>query len=64
MAMLSPVENDNGKKVVSFFCVSPGFGSIALVGCSDSDSDFEKENNAKAINTLKEHKEAVSAICN
>ena len=52
MATLSPVENDNGKKVVSCLQVSrKRFGSIAPVGWSDSDSDFEKENDAKAINT-------------
>ena len=51
MATLSPVENDNGK-VASYLRVSrKRFGSIALVGWSDSDSNFEKENDTKAINT-------------
>ena len=52
MAMLSPVENDNGKKVVSCSRVSQKrFGSTAPDGWSDSDSNFEKENNAKPVNT-------------
>ena len=52
MATLSPVEIDNGKKVASGLRVSQKrFGSITPVGWSDSNSDFEKENDAKAINT-------------
>ena len=52
MATLSPVENDNGKKVVSCLHISlKRLGSIAPVGWSDSDNDFEKENDVKAINT-------------
>ena len=52
MATLSPVENDNGKKVASCLHISrKRFGSVAPVGLSDSNSDFEKENDAKAINT-------------
>ena len=50
--MLSPVENGNGKKVASCFHVSrKRFRSIAPVGWSDSDSDYEKENDVKTIST-------------
>ena len=60
--MLSPVENDNGKNVASCLRVSrKQFGSIAPVGWSDSDSDFEKENNAKAKNTKNTRR--LSVIC-
>ena len=49
--MLSPVENDNGKKVASCLHVSrKRFISIAPVGWSDSDSDYE-ENDAKTVST-------------
>ena len=52
MAMLSLVENDNGKKVASCLHVSrKRFRSIAPVGWSDSNSDYEKENDAKTIST-------------
>ena len=47
MAMLSPVEIDIGRKVAS--CSWKQFGSIIPDGWSDSDSDFEKENDAKAV---------------
>ena len=51
-AMLSTVENDNGKKVASCLHISrKRFGSIAPVGWSDSDSNYEKENDVKTINT-------------
>ena len=51
-AMLSPVEIDIERKVASCLRVSQKrFGSIVPDGWSDSDSDFEKENNAKAVNT-------------
>ena len=36
--------------------------TITPVGWSDRDSNFEKENDVKAVNN-KEHKEAVSVIC-
>ena len=51
MAGLSPGENDIGKKVASCLRISrKRFGSIAPVGWSDSDSNFEKDNDVKAIN--------------
>ena len=38
--------------MASCSCVSrKRFGSITPVGWSDSDSDFEKENDVKAVNT-------------
>ena len=40
------------------------FGSIALVGWSDSDSDFEKENDAKAINTKNRKRLSLSFVNN
>ena len=49
-----------GMIVCTPLCVSwKGFGSIASDEWSDSDSDFEKENDAKAVNK----KEAVSVSC-
>ena len=51
MAVLSPVEIDIGKKVASCLRISQKrFGSIAPVGWSDSNSNFEKDNDVKAIN--------------
>ena len=52
MAMLSPAENDIGRKVASCSRASwKRFGSIASNEWSDSDSNFEKENDAKAAST-------------
>ena len=52
MAMLSLLEIDIQRKVASCSCVFwKQFGSIALDEWSNSDSNFEEENNAKAVNT-------------
>ena len=38
------------------------FGSIVPVGWSDSDSDFEKENDTKAINTKNSKRLSLSFV--
>ena len=50
MATLSPVKIDTGKKVASFsHLYRKRFGSITSDEWSDSDSDFEKEKDVKAV---------------